>query len=72
MPGGKHFANIWTGKFPELNTEEDGFRGTCPVTKFPESKFGHKNMIGNVWEWTQVKRWKWNFIRNIFWVLGCF
>lgn len=53
MPGDKYFANIWTGKFPELNTEEDGFRGTCSVREFPESKFGHKNMIGNVWEWTQ-------------------
>jgi len=53
MPGDQYFANIWTGKFPELNTEEDGFRGTCPVTEFPESKLGHKNMIGNVWEWTQ-------------------
>ena len=51
-PGDKHWANIWTGKFPEVNTEEDGFRGTNPVTQFPASKFGHKNMIGNVWEWT--------------------
>jgi len=52
MPGGEHFANIWTGTFPEKNTEEDGYSGTNPVTEFPATKFGHKNMIGNVWEWT--------------------
>jgi len=52
MPGGKFFANIWTGEFPKTNTGEDGWKGTCPVTEFPATKFGHKNMIGNVWEWT--------------------
>ena len=52
-PGDKFLANIWTGQFPQLNTEEDGWRGTCPVTEFPPSSFGHKNMIGNVWEWTE-------------------
>ena len=53
MPGGEYYANMWTGTFPEKNTEEDGYRGTNPVTEFPASKFGHRNMIGNVWEWTQ-------------------
>jgi len=52
MPGDKFFANIWTGEFPRTNTGEDGWEGTCPVTEFPATKFGHKNMIGNVWEWT--------------------
>ena len=52
-PADRFLANIWTGKFPQLNTEEDGWKGTAPVTEFPPSKFGHKNMIGNVWEWTQ-------------------
>ena len=52
LPGGEHRANIWTGTFPSENTEADGWRGTGPVTEFPASKFGHKNMIGNVWEWT--------------------
>jgi len=52
MPGGKFYGNIWTGKFPEVNTGEDGWEGTCPVTEFPATKFGLKNMIGNVWEWT--------------------
>ena len=52
-PGDKHLANIWTGVFPEENTEEDGYRGTNPVTEYPATKLGHKNMIGNVWEWTE-------------------
>lgn len=52
MPGDKFMANIWTGDFPETNTGEDGWKGTCPVTEFSPTKFGQKNMIGNVWEWT--------------------
>jgi len=52
-PKGEFYSNIWTGKFPESNSGEDGWEGTCPVTAFSESEFGHKNMIGNVWEWTQ-------------------
>lgn len=31
---------------------EDGYRSTAPVTAFPESAYGLKNMVGNVWEWT--------------------
>jgi sulfatase modifying factor 1 len=38
VPGGVHRCNIWQGKFPEKDTAEDGYAGTCPVT-------------GNVWEW---------------------
>ncbi|CAN7937620.1 unnamed protein product [Ixodes hexagonus] len=45
-------ANIWEGQFPSVNTAEDGFLGTAPVTAFPSTKFGLKNIIGNVWEWT--------------------
>jgi formylglycine-generating enzyme len=52
-PGGKFLANIWTGEFPASNTAEDGYAGTNPVTAFPETAFGLKNMIGNVWEWTE-------------------
>lgn len=51
-PGGEARANIWEGQFPGVNTAEDGFPGTAPVTAFPPSKFGLKNIIGNVWEWT--------------------
>jgi formylglycine-generating enzyme required for sulfatase activity len=52
QPGGEHRANVWQGEFPNLNTCEDGFAGTCPVDAFPASAFGTHNMIGNVWEWT--------------------
>ncbi|XP_005096983.1 formylglycine-generating enzyme [Aplysia californica] len=53
-PKGEHWMNIWQGEFPKENTAEDGYVGTSPVTAFPEqNKFGLKNIIGNVWEWTQ-------------------
>ncbi|WAR26959.1 SUMF1-like protein [Mya arenaria] len=53
-PKGAHWMNIWHGEFPKENSADDGYVGTAPVTEFPEqNKYGVKNMVGNVWEWTQ-------------------
>ncbi|MFA9407492.1 MAG: formylglycine-generating enzyme family protein [Candidatus Dadabacteria bacterium] len=45
-------ANTWDGKFPNLNTQKDGFVVTAPVKSFPPNKYGLYDMAGNVWEWT--------------------
>lgn len=51
-PGGKWQLNIWQGVFPTVNTEEDGFRATAPVSSYEPNGFGLYQTVGNVWEWT--------------------
>jgi sulfatase modifying factor 1 len=49
--GGTHRCNIWQGKFPSVNTCDDGYYGTAPVDSFEPNGFGLYNVAGNAWEW---------------------
>jgi formylglycine-generating enzyme required for sulfatase activity len=44
-------ANIWQGRFPTVNTVEDGWLTTAPVRSFAPNGFGLWQTVGNVWEW---------------------
>jgi formylglycine-generating enzyme required for sulfatase activity len=50
-PEGKHLCNIWQGEFPDRDTAEDGYSGTCPVDAFPPNGYGLYSVTGNAWEW---------------------
>lgn len=52
QPNGEHRCNIWQGRFPILDTAEDGYAGTCPVEAFPPNAYGLYSAVGNTWEWT--------------------
>jgi sulfatase modifying factor 1 len=44
-------CNIWQGRFPAVNTEEDGWLTTAPVRSFTPNGYGLWQTVGNVWEW---------------------
>ncbi|XP_077981973.1 formylglycine-generating enzyme-like [Glandiceps talaboti] len=52
LPKGKHMMNVWQGTFPTINSAEDGYAGTCPVTTYEPNNYGLYNVLGNAWEWT--------------------
>ena len=51
MPKGSFRCNTWQGDFPDVDTGEDGYAGTCPTKAFAPNGYGLYNMAGNVWEW---------------------
>lgn len=55
VPASGHRHNTWQGRFPTLNTQDDGFAGTCPAEHYPPNGYGLYNMTGNVWEWTATR-----------------
>lgn len=50
-PNGEHRCNIWHGRFPTINTGDDGYVGTAPANAYQPNKFDLYNMTGNIWEW---------------------
>jgi len=50
-PDGQHRCNIWQGTFPNEDSGDDGYIGSCPVDAFPANDFGMHSMSGNTWEW---------------------
>lgn len=44
-------CNIWQGRFPTDNTQEDGWLSSAPVRAYEPNGYGLWQTVGNVWEW---------------------
>ena len=44
-------CNVWQGRFPSVNSADDGYAFTCPVRVFPPNAYGLHSVTGNVSEW---------------------
>jgi formylglycine-generating enzyme required for sulfatase activity len=50
-PHGQWMANTFQGRFPILDTGEDGHKGITNVETYPPNGYGLYDMAGNVWQW---------------------
>jgi len=50
---GRWRCNIWQGRFPDHNTQDDGYLTTAPVKAYAPNGHGLWNTSGNVWEWVR-------------------
>ncbi|WP_158726822.1 formylglycine-generating enzyme family protein [Tomitella fengzijianii] len=50
-PRGEWRCNIWQGRFPDVNTCDDGHLTTAPVKSYRPNGYGLWGTAGNVWEW---------------------
>jgi formylglycine-generating enzyme len=51
LNAGKPKANIWEGRFPDVNNKRDGYYDIAPIKQYAANGYKLFDMAGNVWEW---------------------